>query len=77
MKKTVLTNKELKSYVIQEHCHFFKKIFEEKYTADEKYLRIKNHYTSNYRGAAQNIQNSKHSISEEISVVFHNKLNYD
>ena len=51
MKKTVLTNKELKSYVIQEHCHFFKKIFEEKYTADEKYLRIKNHYTSNYRGA--------------------------
>ena len=30
MKKTVLTNKELKSYVIQEHCHFFKKIFEEK-----------------------------------------------
>ena len=40
-------------------------------------LEIFCHYTGEYRGAVHSICNLKYNVPEKISIVFHNRSNYD
>ena len=73
-----LTNEEQKSYLNQANCHICKRKFEDKYTNDKKYHRVRDHCycTGKYRGATHSICNLKYSIPKEILVVFRNGSNY-
>ena len=46
---------------------------------DKKYRRVRDHchYAGKYRGVAHSICNLKYTIPKEISVLFHNRPNYD
>ena len=46
---------------------------------DEKYRKVRDHchYTGEYRDAAHNTCNLKHSVPKKIPIVFHNGSNYD
>ena len=46
---------------------------------DEKYRKVRDHchYTGEYRYAAHNTCNLKHSVPKKISIVFPNGSNYD
>ena len=60
-------------------CYFCKETIENKYLKDKKYQNVRNqcHYTGEYRGASHRIGNLKYSVPKKISIVFHNKSNYD
>ena len=46
---------------------------------DKKYHKVRSHcyYTGEYKGALHCICNSKNSVHKEITIAFHNGLNYD
>ena len=46
---------------------------------NKTYRKVRNHchYTGEYRGAAHNICNLKYSLLKNVSIVFHNRFNYD
>ena len=81
MKKKMipLTNEQEESYENAKIRYICKKIFRHKYSNDKTYHEVRNHrhYTGKYRGAGPIICNLKYSKLKEISVIFHNKLNYD
>ena len=74
-----LTNKQKKSYKKTKICYICKTKFEQNYTNNENYRKLKDHcyYTGKIRAAADNISNLKYSISMEVFVVFHIGWNYD
>ena len=49
-----LTSEEFELYLNQANCHTYKQRFEVKYTAEKKYVKVRDHYhyTSKYNGAA-------------------------
>ena len=67
-----LTNEKYKSYLNETNCNICKKRFEDNYTNDKKYCRVRDHwhYIGKYRDAAHSISNLKYSIPIEILVVF-------
>ena len=46
---------------------------------DKKYRKVRDHchYAGEYRGATHNICNFKYNVTKKISIVFHNRPNYD
>ena len=55
-------------------------VYEEKlcYTDKEKYkIRYHCHFTGKYSSAAHSICDLRHAIAREVSVVIHNRLNYN
>ena len=60
-------------------CCICKEKLEDKYARDKKYCKVRDHchYLGEYRGDAQSIYNLKYSVPKEISIVFHNRSNYD
>ena len=71
-------NEQQESYEKANICCISGETFEDKYAKDKKCRKVKDHcrYTDEYRGA-HSICNSKDSIPKEITVVFHNRSNYD
>ena len=60
-KMQLLTKEQQKSYENAKICYICKEKFQNKYVKDKKYCRVRDHqhYTEEYRGAAQNICNLK------------------
>ena len=60
-------------------CYTWKEKFEDKHAKDKNYQKVRDHchYTEEYRGAAQSVNNIKYSIPKEIPIIFHNGSNYD
>ena len=60
-------------------CVISVKKFENRYLKDQKYRKVRDHchYTGKYRGSAHSMCNLKYSVPKIISIVFHNKSNYD
>ena len=76
----LLINEQQKSYQNAKICYIWKEKFEDKLPKDKKkYRKVWDHchYTGAYRCAAHSICNLKYIICEEISIIFHNKSNYD
>ena len=57
----------------------FVKKKENKYLKDKKHCKVRYycHYTGEYRGAVLSVCNSKYNESKKMSIVFHNRSNYD
>ena len=57
----------------------FGKKFEVKYIKDKKHCNVRDHcyYTAEYRDVAHSLCNSKYTATGEISIVFHNRSNYN
>ena len=74
-----LTNEKCKSYLSQINCRICKKEFKPKYTNDNNFRIVKDHfyYKGKYRSAPHSICNLKYSMPTEIPVAFHNWLNCD
>ena len=64
--------KSINHILMKQTVTFAKKRFEDKYTNDKKYCRVRDHwhYIGKYRDAAHSISNLKYSIPIEILVVF-------
>ena len=62
-----------------EICYVYRKKFENKYSKDKKYrkVRVHCHYTGEYKVAAHSICNLKYSVPKKIHIFFHNGSNYD
>ena len=60
-------------------CYICKEKFEDKHVKYKKYHKVRNHYqyTWEYRGTTHSICNLKYNVPKEISIVFHNRSNYD
>ena len=60
-------------------CYICKKLFKHNFINDKTYRKVKDHcsYNGKYIGAAHSICNLKYSISQEISLIFHNGLKYN
>ena len=60
-------------------CYIWKEKFEDKHAKDKNYRKVRGHrhYTEEYRGAAQSVNNIKYSIPKEIPIIFHNGSNYE
>ena len=58
--------------------HLWKNI-QKKFTKDENYRKVRNpnHYTGKHRQASHSIWNLRFNVPNEISVNFHNGLNYN
>ena len=74
-----VTKEELKSHEDAKGCHICRKRIFKKFANDKNYLKVRDHchFTSKYRDAARSICKVKFNVPNEISVVFHNGLNYD
>ena len=87
-----LTKKQQESYENAKIFDICNEKFENKYWKDKKYCKIRDHfpYTGEYRGAAHSICNLKISLwayivmsivkkkmPKKMSIVFHNRSNYD
>ena len=76
-KKKLLKNEQQESY---ENAKFgYKEKFEDKCAKYERYHKVRDqcYNTGEYRGAAHSICNMKYSIPEEITIISHNRSNYD
>ena len=58
--------------------HFWEQILT-KFANDINYQKVRDHchFTGKYRGAAHSVCNLRFNVANEMSVVFHNGLNYD
>ena len=75
----LLTNEQQELYENVKMCYICERKFDNKYTSDKKYWKVKDHchYIGEYRGATYSICNLKYSTPKEITVIFHNGSNYD
>ena len=73
----LLTKEQQESYENSKICYICKETFENKYLADKRYRKVRDHchYTGKYRGAVHNICTLKYSVPKNIPIVFHNGLN--
>ena len=74
-----LTDREHESYASQEKYDICRKKIEDKYTIDEKYCKFRYHqyYAVKQRGRAHHrVWNSKYSLPNKTSIIFHNGSNY-
>ena len=73
----LLTKEHQESYENSKICYICKEKFENKYLADKRYRKVRDHchYTGKYRGAVHNICTLKYSVPKNIPIVFHNGLN--
>ena len=71
-KKVPLTNKGFEPNAIQESCHVYRKIFEDKYADDKKYHLVRDRCfdAAKYRGAEYSLCNLKYSIPNYIPIAF-------
>ena len=76
-KMKLLTKEEQESYKNSKICYICKEKFENKYLKDKKYLKVRDHYTVEYRGTAHSICNLKYSVPKKNPIVFHEGSNYD
>ena len=78
-KMKLLSNERQESYENTNICCICKEMFEDIYTKDKKYCEVRDHchYTGEYRYVACSICNLKHSIPNEITIIFHNESRYD
>ena len=79
-KKTkLLTKKQYESYGNTKICYICNEKLKHKSLKDKKYCKVRDpcHYTGECRGAAHNICNLKYSLLKNVSIVFHNRFNYD
>ena len=74
-----LTDEQQKSYEKTKTCYICRKEFQDNYSNDKKYRKTRDHchFTGEYRGASHSMYSSKYNTIKEISVGFHNGLNYD
>ena len=75
----LLTNKQQELYENAEICCICKETFEDKYTKDNKYCKVRDycHCAGVYRGATHRVCNLKYSVSKEIPLVFQTGSNYN
>ena len=75
-KKKLLTKEQLESYENAKISYICKETFENKYSRDNKYCKVKDHcqYTREVRGTAHG---AKYSVPKKIPIVSHNGSSYD
>ena len=76
-KMKLLTKEKQESYKNSKICYICKEKFENKYLKDKKYLKVRDHYTVEYKGTAHSICNLKYSVPKKKPIIFHNESNYD
>ena len=63
------------SFYMADKCYLFNKPFYK--DKNNNYIKVRDHYTGKYRGAAHKICNLLHNTPREVPVVFHNGSSYD
>ena len=74
----LVTNEKQELHQNAKLCYIYKEKFEDKY-ANKKCSKVRDHcyYAGEYGCATHSMCNLKYSIHKEITMMFHNGLNYD
>ena len=75
----LLKNEHQKSHENTKTRYICKQSFEEKYTKDKKFRKVRDHcnHTNEYRGPGHIMINLKHSMPKETSINFDSGSNYN
>ena len=74
----LLTKEQQESYKNAKICYICKEKLKNKYLADKKYCKVRDHchYTGEYRSTAYSLCNLKYSVPKKVPIAFHNLSNY-
>ena len=78
-KMKLLTKEQPESYENAKICYICQEKFENKYSKEKKYHKVRNHYhyIGEYRRAAHSLCNLKYSVPKKIAIAFDNGSNDD
>ena len=78
-KMKLLTKEQPESYENAKICYICQEKFENKYSKEKKYHKVRNHYhyIGEHRRAAHSLCNLKYSVPKKIAIAFDNGSNDD